>query len=203
MSYVNNFLYEAVDNVIEGRTVNNKAVDLFGYSQVNSVPGNIVSIGGTVEVEIEIDYELGSDEDITDLKNCILETTDAVAMEKAMKSGNDDLAMDLAEDAFNTGFDDWKELNRSVFNDRVESFKMFILEEINSTEVILSGGHVVESYSIEELILEDIENLVEITAHKGYDTSNVIGNRAQFAFDTVMDSLESRGLLEEPLEDEE
>lgn len=203
MSYVNDFLYEAVDTVIEGKAVNSKALDLFGYSQVNSVPGNIVSSDGVVVAEIEIDYEVGSDEDITDLQHCILDTADAVAMEKAMRSGNDDLAMDLAEDAFDTGFDDWKELNRSVFNNKVESFKNFVLEEINSTEVILSGGHVVEIYSIEDLIQEDIENLVVIDVIKGYDTSNTIGDRAQFAFDTVMDSLESRGLLEVPLEDEE
>lgn len=200
MSNMDYFVYHAAARVVNGNELRERIIHNFGFADTNNQPGSL-SGGKSVLFEKEIDYGLSADEDMTELGYCILDTPDAVAMEKAIRTGNDDLAYDLAGNAFEEGFIDWISLNKPRIQQKINQLENYIKDEVANTEVEFSSVGAWETINIAELFNEDADTLIEVNLILGFDTSSIYTDRAQLAFDVVMNSLESRGLLEEPLEE--
>lgn len=196
MSILDRFEEQAIENVANGSEFREIVLNNFGYSQVNHVPGNVY--GNTFEKEV--DYEITS-EDEELLIQLILDGPETVALEKAIRSGNDDLADELAEVVFDEAVDEYKLYMEQSVNQKAEYLKQRFNELVNEQDIFLMG-YESESMTLFDLFGERDYDEVDVEIHLGWDTSYFTDVRT-YVIEVVCDSLSSRGLLDEPVEEDE
>ena len=197
MIILDRFEEQAIENVIEGSEFREIVLYQLGYAENNFVPGNFV---GNSAVEIELDYQLDSrDEDL--LNSLILEDPDIVSLEKAIRSGNDDLAEELAENIFDNSADEFKLQMEGVVDKKVEFLKQRFNELVNEQEVYMMG-YVSTTMTLFELYGERDYDEVSVDIYLGWDFSYFY-DKARYVIGLVSDNLNSRGLLDEPVEEDE
>lgn len=198
MIILDRFEEQAIENVIEGSEFREIVLYQLGYAENNFVPGNFV---GNSAVEIELDYQLDAgDEEL--LNDLILEDPDIVSLEKAIRSGNDDLAEELAENIFDNSADEFKLQMEGVVDKKVDFLKQRFNELVNEQEVWLSSSSVSESMTLFELYGERDYDEVSVDIYLGWDFSYFY-DKARYVIGLVSDNLNSRGLLDEPVEEDE
>lgn len=197
MSILDRFEEQAIENVIEGSEFREIVLYQLGYGENNFTPGNVV---GNSAVEIEFDYQLDAgDEDL--FNSLILEDSDIVSLEKAIRSGNDDLAEELAETIFNNSADEFKLQMDGVVDGKVEYLKQRFNELVNEQEVYMMGD-ISTTMTLFELYGERDYDEVSVDIYLGWDFSYFY-DKARHVIDLVSDSLSSRRLLDVPVEEDE
>ena len=179
MSILDRFEEQAIENVIEGSEFREIVLYQLGYGDNNFTPGNVV---GNSAVEMEFDYQLDA-EDEGLLNSLILEDSDIVSLEKAIRSGNDDLAEELAENIFNNSADEFKLQMEGVVDKKVNYLKQRFNELVNEQEVWLSGLES-ESMTLFELYGERDYDEVSVDIYLGWDFSYFY-NKANYVIDLV------------------
>lgn len=197
MSILDRFEDQAIENVANGSEFRDIVVYQLGHAENNFIPGNVV---GNSAFEIELDYQLDSgDEDL--LNDLILEDPDIVSLEKAIRSGNDDLTEELAENIFDNAIAEFKVEMGSVIDGKVEYLKQRFNELVNEQEVYMMG-QVSTVITLFELFGERDYDEVSVDIYLGWDFSYFI-DKAKYVVDLVSANLNSRGLLDEPVEEED
>lgn len=197
MSILDRFEAQAVENVANGSDFRNIVVYQLGYSDGNTVPPNITS---NKSVEADLAYEFSSRDDEV-VSRLIMEDPEINSLEKAIRSGNDDLAEELAENIFDNSINEFKVEMGDVVDGKVEYLKQRFNELVNEQEVYMMG-HVSTTMTLFELFGERDYDEIDVDIYLGWDLAYFY-DKANYVIDLVRGSLEKRGLMDEPLEDEE
>lgn len=195
MSILDKFEAQAIENVANGSEFRDVVVSQLGYG------GNTVSpnITGDKSVEADLVYEVSSNDDEV-ISRLIMEDPETNSLEKAIRSGNDDLAYELAENIFDNSIDEFKIEMSDVVDKKVEYLKQRFNELVNEQEVYMMG-YVSTSITLFELFDERDYDEVDVDIYIGWDMS-YFHDKSRYVIDLVTDSLEKRGLMDEPLDEE-
>ena len=196
MSILDRFEAQAIENVANGSEFRDIVVYQLGHAENNFILGQVI---GKSAFEVELDYEISSrDEEL--VVQLIMEDPEINSLEKAIRSGNDDLAEELAENIFDNSIDEFKLEMADVVDGKVEYLKQRFNDLVNEQEVYMMG-QVSTTITLFELFGERDYDEVDVDIHLGWDTAYFY-DRADYVIDLVRDDLEHRGLLDEPLEEE-
>lgn len=191
MGILDRFEAQAIENVATGSEFRETIFSLFGYAEVNYATGYNVN---SSSVEFEVDYEIGPrDEEL--LIQLIREDPEVDSLEKAIRSGNEALADELAESIFKSSFEEIKVHLKNKVNQMSSRLEQRFNELVNDQEVYLMGFNST-SMTLFELYGERDYDEVYVRIYQGWDTTYFY-DRKGYVIDLISDDLRKKGLLED------